>query len=150
MQYNFFRIPVNNSTDAAAELNRFLRTARILAIHREFVTQGESSYWAVAVEYLTGEVPLEKRSQRRKEKLDYKELLNPEDFALYARLRDWRKQTGDTEAVPVYTILTNEQMAEIARRRCTTLAALGEISGIGAGRLEKYGQLILEFLKDDQ
>ncbi len=147
MQYKFFRISVNNSSEAEAELNRFLRGPRILAVHREFVTQGESSFWAVAVEYLFGEPPLEKTNPRRREKIDYKEVLEPGDFAVYARLRDWRKQTGDAEAVPVYTILTNEQMAEIARRRCSSLAALGEISGIGAGRLEKYGQQILDLLQ---
>ncbi|GAB6084357.1 hypothetical protein JCM30471_32710 [Desulfuromonas carbonis] len=51
-QWQFFRVPVNNGAEAASEFNRFLRGARVLAVHREFVVQGESSYWALAVEFL--------------------------------------------------------------------------------------------------
>ena len=146
MQYTFFRISVNNSDESAAELNCFMKSQRILAIHREFVFQGESSFWAIAVEYLAGEPALAKSNPRRKEKVDYKEVLSPADFSVYARLRDWRKQTAEKDAVPVYTILTNEQMAEIARKRCPSKSALGEVSGIGAGRLVKFGEQILDLL----
>ena len=147
MQFHFFRIPVNNNDVETEELNRFLSSSRVLAVHREFVLQGESSFWAVAVEYLAGDAAQEKTNFRRKEKIDYKEVLSPPDFAVYVHLRDWRKQIGEKEAVPVYTILTNEQMAEIVRRRCESKTALGGISGIGAGRLEKYGEQIIELLK---
>lgn len=51
MQWAFFRIPVTGG-DEAIELNRFLRSVRVLNIHREFVGQGDGSYWAMSVEYL--------------------------------------------------------------------------------------------------
>ena len=51
MQWAFFRIPVTGG-DEAIELNRFLRSVRVLNIHREFVAQGDGSYWAMSVEYL--------------------------------------------------------------------------------------------------
>jgi ATP-dependent DNA helicase RecQ len=44
----------------------------------------------------------------------------------------------------VYNVFTNEQMAEMARRKTSSLAALGEISGVGAARLEKYGQAFVD------
>ena len=51
MQWAFYRIPVTGS-DQAIELNRFLRTVRVLNCHREFVANGDASFWAMAVEYM--------------------------------------------------------------------------------------------------
>ena len=49
MQWAFFRIPVTGGEEGDS-LNRFLRSVRVLNLHREFVGQGDASYWAVAVE----------------------------------------------------------------------------------------------------
>ena len=49
-----------------------------------------------------------------KQRVDYKEVLSPADFALFAKLRDWRKATAEQEGIPVYAVLTNEQLAAIA------------------------------------
>lgn len=146
MQWAFYRIPVTGS-DQAIELNRFLRTVRVLNCHREFVANGDASFWAMAVEYMP---PVEAAARPARDavatKVDYKTVLPPEDFALFARLREWRKVLANSEAVPVYTIFTNEQLSEMARRRCSSLAALTEIDGIGQGRLDKFGRAALEVI----
>ncbi|WP_197463733.1 HRDC domain-containing protein [Desulfuromonas sp. DDH964] len=147
-QWQFFRVPVNNGAEAAAEFNRFLRGARVLAVHREFVVQGESSYWALAVEFLSEGGVAARRESGKRNKVDWREVLSPEDFALYARLREWRKKVAEEEAVPVYTIFTNEQLAEVAQRRCASAAALAEIDGIGKGRIERYGNNLLAVLNE--
>ena len=76
-----------------------------------------------------------------KNKIDYKDVLKPEEFAVFAKLRDLRKQIAQAEAVPVYTIFTNEQLADMVRAKVTTRAGLGKIDGIGEARVEKYGAL---------
>jgi hypothetical protein len=43
--------------------------------------------------------------------VDYKEVLNEADFAVFSRLRDLRKVIAEKEAVPAYAIFTNEQLA---------------------------------------
>jgi superfamily II DNA helicase RecQ len=117
VQWSFFRIPVTGGAEGE-ELNRFLRTVRVLNLHREFVGQGDASYWAVAVEYLPGEAGSRQgRDSASPARVDFKAILSPEDFALFARLREWRKHEGTSDGVLVYTIFTNEQLAEIARRR---------------------------------
>ncbi|MEZ4599558.1 MAG: HRDC domain-containing protein [Syntrophotaleaceae bacterium] len=149
MQWKFYRIPVNNCDSAEEEFNRFLRGQRVLAVHREFVAQGESSYWALAVEYLPGEKgSAGTRETKRKQRVDYRELLSQQEFVRFAKLREWRKTVAQEEAVPVYTILTNEQLAEIARNACRTLKQLAAIAGIGPGRLEKYGKGILSLMQE--
>ena len=46
--------------------------------------------------------------------------------------------------MPVYAVFSNEQLADIARRRCASLAALGEVEGIGDARLQRYGAAVLQ------
>ena len=41
-------------------------------------------------------------------KVDYKEVLKPDEFEVFSRLREWRKGVAEREGVPVYTVLTNE------------------------------------------
>ena len=71
----------------------------------------------------------------------------PEQFAAFARLRDLRKVMAQAEAVPVYTIFTNEQLAQIVQARATSKSALEQVVGVGDGRVGKYGERILEWLR---
>lgn len=156
MSQHFFAIPALDPHPAQDELNSFCEMHRVVAVEREFVAAGADSFWAVCVVTSTGNGPLpdalksrERRSGARGEssRVDYKTVLDEADFALYAELRAWRKAIAEQEGVPVYTVFSNEQLAEIVRRRVDTLQALGAIDGIGAARLERYGQALLERLR---
>ena len=46
----------------------------------------------------------------------------------------------------MFTIFTNERLAEILHRKCRTLPDLKKIDGIGEARAGKYGELILKEL----
>ena len=105
-----------------------------------------TAFWALAVEYLEGPAPSGPGSgdgRGGKQRVDYKEVLSPADFALFAKLRDWRKATSETEGIPVYAVLTNEQLAAIATKRPETAAQLREIEGIGEAKAGKYGEAVL-------
>jgi hypothetical protein len=79
--------------------------------------------------------------------VDYRERLSPEDFTVFARLRDLRKRMAQAEAVPVYAGFTNDQLARMVQARATSKAALESIAGVGDARIEKYGPRFLDFLK---
>lgn len=146
MQMAFYSVPARGDAGLQEDLNRFLRSHRVLTVHREFVGQGENSFWALAVEYLEGAAPSGPGSgdgRGGKPRVDYKEVLSPEDFALYARLRDWRKAAAERDGVPVYAVLTNEQLAGIAAKRPESLAGLKEIEGLGDAKAGKYGAEVL-------
>ncbi len=66
-----------------------------------------------------------------------------EDQALFDRLKAWRSAEARGQAVPAYVILHDSTLAEIARRKPAGLAALAAIGGIGARKLEKYGEALL-------
>jgi superfamily II DNA helicase RecQ len=147
MQLKLFILPVKNLAAAEGEMNAFLRSHRVLAVKKEFVADGENSFWTFCVEYLesapgvTGGTSLSGRP-----KVDYKEVLKPDEFEVFSRLREWRKGVAEKEGVPVYVVFSNEQLAEMVKKKVSSKAALKEIEGVGDARVEKYGAAVLERL----
>ena len=45
MQIRIFIIPIKNVDHSEIEMNRFLRSHRVLAVKKEFVVDGENSFW---------------------------------------------------------------------------------------------------------
>lgn len=52
MQLAFYALPARGDAGLQEDLGRFFRSHRVLTVHREFVAQGENSFWALSVEYL--------------------------------------------------------------------------------------------------
>jgi len=145
MQLKLFVLPIKNLGAAEAEMTAFLRGHRVLAVKKEFVPDGENSFWTFCVEYLDG-FGVGALPPGGRPKIDYKEVLKPEEFELFSRLRDWRKTVAEKEGVPVYVVLSNEQLAEMVRRRVSNKSQLKEIEGVGEARIEKYRAALLERL----
>ncbi|MCP5197408.1 MAG: HRDC domain-containing protein [Gammaproteobacteria bacterium] len=146
MHLRFFTIPIHGGDEAAAELNRFLGAHRILSIDRSLVQDGVNSAWALCVRFESAEERT--LPSKRSSKIDYREMLNEQDFAVFAKLRTLRKELAEAEGIPVYAVLTNEQLAEIVQRRIQSATALREIAGIGEARVEKYGESVLRLLRE--
>ncbi|MBN9472873.1 MAG: ATP-dependent DNA helicase RecQ [Bordetella sp. SCN 67-23] len=70
--------------------------------------------------------------------------LPPEAEALFTALRTWRGEVARSHGVPAYVIFHDATLREIALARPASLTELGAISGVGARKLEAYGQEILE------
>jgi superfamily II DNA helicase RecQ len=98
-----------------------------------WVEQGASSFWSFCVDYLERPVGAGASDSiaGRRGKIDYKEILAAAEFNLFSQLRDLRKQIAQAEAVPVYTVFTNEQLAQMVRTKAITKAALEQIAGVG-------------------
>jgi len=144
MQLKLFIVPVKNLSIPEGEMNAFLRSHRVLAVRKEFVGDGENSFWTFCVEYLESAPAGIAAPGSKLPKVDYKELLQPEEFEVFSRLREWRKTMAEKESVPVYVVFTNEQLAEMVKKRVSTKAGLKEIEGVGDARVEKYGAAVLE------
>ena len=142
MPFKFFVISVRDDGSSAEELNSFLQSHRVLSVDRKWVDQGLDSFWSICVDYHVGGTDGGSRSKRSRSK-DYKDILSPEDFSHYAVLRELRKELAEKEGVPVYTIFTNEQLAQIVQAKPLSKTELKSIEGIGDARTEKYGESIL-------
>lgn len=124
--------------------NEFVAAHRVLSVDRQLITAGASPAWAVCVTYTGGS---EELMPKKAPRVDYKQVLSEEDFAVYAKLRDLRKSMADHDAVSVYAIASNEQLAAMVTQRVSTVEAFGEIDGMGPARLGKYAGQLLDVLR---
>jgi len=100
-------------------------------------------YLEVKPETMSGE----QRPTKFRNRIDYREVLDPEAFARFAQLREFRKRLAQEEGIPVYTVFTNAQLAEIAKNRIVTKNGMEKVDGIGGARLSKYGDALIRFLE---
>ena len=147
MALRFFVVPVRDSGAFQEELNAFLAGHKVVSIQRQLIDQGIDSFWAICVDYLT-QTPDDKAANANlsRSRVDYKAILPAEEFAVFSRLRDLRKELAQAEAVPVYALFTNEQLAQMVQRRCHSKSDLSEIDGIGETKIEKYAERLLPLL----
>ncbi len=75
---------------------------------------------------------------------------DPANDSLFERLRAWRAETAKSQAVPPYVIFHDTVLRDIAAVRPSGLEALGEIRGVGASKLERYGDAILKILTTEK
>ncbi|TKS54719.1 DNA helicase RecQ [Luteimonas yindakuii] len=66
------------------------------------------------------------------------------DQPLFEALRAMRGRLAREQNVPAYVIFHDATLREIAAQRPKSLPALGGIGGIGAGKLERYGEAVLD------
>ena len=69
--------------------------------------------------------------------------LSAEDRELFERLRAWRAETAKAASVPAYVVFPDTTLAAIAQHRPATPDELFAISGVGAKKLETYGDAVL-------
>ena len=67
---------------------------------------------------------------------------------VFHALREWRKGIAKQHGVPAYTVFHDATLEEIARRLPASLDGLRGISGIGATKLERYGEPLLKVVRE--
>ena len=64
-------------------------------------------------------------------------------------LRKWRHATAREHGVPAYVVFHDSTLEAIAASRPGTLDDLRGISGIGAKKLEQYGEALLKMATEN-
>ena len=80
-----------------------------------------------------------RRARRAREAM----ALSPADQPLFEALRAWRAAEAKAQHVPPYVIFHDRTLIEIAASRPGSRAALGQIGGVGEGKLARYGEGVL-------
>ena len=83
----------------------------------------------------------------REEKSATMDSVDPTARALWARLRAWRTEAAKTHGVPAYVVFHDATLAELVRLHPKTKNELREVPGIGARKLESYGDELLMILR---
>ena len=69
------------------------------------------------------------------------------DASLLAALKAWRLEQARQQAVPPYVVFHDRTLIEIASTCPADLEALSQVGGVGAAKLERYGQAVLQVLR---
>ncbi|MBF4563563.1 DNA helicase RecQ [Plantibacter sp. VKM Ac-2876] len=70
--------------------------------------------------------------------------LEPAAAELFQALRAWRAGVAKEQGVPAYIVFGDATLREVATAKPDSLGALDGISGIGAKKLDAYGQALIE------
>ena len=145
MQIQLFSIAADDY-EGMAELNRFLRTNRVLEVQQEFVSTQQGAYWCFCVRYLLSKPTANavRSSAQRKEKTDYKKTLDEKTFGVFSKLRLYRKEIAKNDAVPAYAVFTDAELVQIAALKELSPQKIQSIKGIGAKRVEKYADQLIK------
>ena len=76
-------------------------------------------------------------------------LVSEEDAPLLSALKAKRRALAEAQRAPAYVIFPDRTLIEMAEKRPLTLDDMAKISGVGAKKLERYGQTFLTVIRGD-
>lgn len=147
MQIKVLSVPVSGDEGMNEELNRFLRTHKVLQVEQQLVTDASGSYWTFCIRYVDVAT---KVSPEKKERIDYRTVLSAEDFGKFSKLRVIRKAIATEESIPAFAVFTDEELAGIAQLKELSLKSMQSVKGIGEKKCEKYGERFIKEMTDEK
>ena len=112
MQIKIYSIPVFGSNGLEEEVNRFLRSHRILQVERCFCADN-GGYWAIFVEY--ADYAPDSVPANRKERVDVLKSLTEAERQRFEALRVRRKEIASSNNIPAYMVFTDAELAQLAK-----------------------------------
>lgn len=80
-------------------------------------------------------------------KVDWRDVLNPSQFAVYDFLRKTGKEIGDKTEIPLYGILSNEQLALMSQNPPKTKEDFLKIKGVNEQKYKQFGEIFLSAIQ---
>lgn len=146
-QYSSFFISPFGEKSVTDELNAFLRSHRIVNVEKRLIDGERGTGWVFLVEYGSDS---KNTSGPASPRIDYREVLNPAEYALFDTLRKLRKTLSEKAGLPVYAVFTNDQLAAMVKKPPKTAKDLLAIAGIGEARVKQYGAAFLEVFATEE
>ena len=75
-----------------------------------------------------------------------KSLVSDEDAPLLSALKAKRRALAEQQKVPAYIVFNDKTLIEMVERRPATLDEMASVGGVGAKKLESYGQAFLSVI----
>jgi ATP-dependent DNA helicase RecQ len=124
---------------------------------RGFISTDHEAHGALVIEesarpVLKGELKIEfrrdpKSSGRKRQAREANEAwASPEEETLFQALRAERLRLAREQGVPPYVIFHDSSLREMARRRPSSMAELGDIPGFGSAKVARYGAAFLAII----
>ncbi len=136
---SFFVSPFGEES-VCDDLNRFLTSHRIVNVEKRLIDGERGTGWLFLVEY-GSEIKTQGQNNQR---IDYREVLNEQQYAFFEKLRQFRKTLAEQQGVPVYAVFTNEHLAGMSKKPPKTLKDIATLSGVGESRVKQFGEAFLK------
>ncbi len=115
MRITTFFLPFDEPS-AVVPLNELLASSRVLHVERHFVDRAHACGWSIVVTHeaprgavvAPAPAPLAPAAAGRSE-VDYWQVLPPEQFVMFSKLRQLRKDISHRDNVPPYALFNHEQ-----------------------------------------
>ncbi len=146
-QFMTFFISPFSEPSSHAELNIFLKSHRIINVEKRLIDGERGTGWVFLVEYSDNE-GTKSSYNNTSSKVDWREVLPPQQFAIYELLRAKRKEISDNTRIPVYGIFSNEQLALMAQNPPKNKDEFLKIKGINEAKCKQWGETFLKVIKD--
>ena len=166
MKCKTFKIHLSEDAQSLAEakLNKFLET---VAVRQTFASVVGDEYWSILVFYedaasgaqfqvqddfpVRAAAPVKSSAGKASEAekpAPEPIILTPEQENKFNLLKHWRNERANQDGLPPYMIAQNESLMQIAAANIETVEDFLGIKGFGEKRAQKYGEEILEILKE--
>lgn len=145
MQIKIISVPVVGGEAQNEELNKLLRSKKVVEMRQELVTTTDPPMWCYSVKYVEDYSPFQYKG-----KIDYKEVLSPEGFARFSRMREIRKRLSDEQGVRPYIIFTDAELAALSEFEPLTREHMLSVKGIGKQKVEKYAGYFIQDSPPDE
>jgi superfamily II DNA helicase RecQ len=116
-------------------------------VDKELAVSGDMTYWTFCVQYLLP--PLTTPVGERKDKVDYKTILDENQFKVFSVLRKCRKAIAEEDAIPAFAVFVDSELAEMAKQTELTVKAIASINGVGKQRVDKFAQRMLDKIYEE-
>lgn len=128
----------HHSAKEVSNLMEFMISQELLAVE-------QGSFPTIYVPDGGRDVLLGKRQVLRKGAVVTKQIA--ENDPLFEELRKIRKELADQGGVPPFVIFSDKSLQDMCARRPKTAEEFLEVNGVGANKLEKYGEPFLEAIR---
>lgn len=135
----FFISPFGEGT-VCDELNRFLASHRIVNVEKRLIDGERGTGWLFLVEYGAET----KQQNQNTPRIDYREVLNDQEYAAFEHLRQLRKTIAEQQGIPAYAVFTNEHLAGMVKNPPKTIKDILTINGVGEARAKQFGEAFIK------
>lgn len=126
-------------------LNEFLKDVNIKKSSTSFV-EGNINFWSIIFHYedlIPNKEPIYQNIKRSEVSL---EELTDEEFQLFNQIKDWRTTQSEKEKLPLYMIMTNDNLVQIACHKPQKLEDFYLLKGFGEKKINRYAVDILKII----
>jgi superfamily II DNA helicase RecQ len=144
-QYRSFFVSPFGEDSVCDELNAFLKSHRIVNVEKRLIDGERGTGWLFLVEYGGDN---KNRPSASSPRVDYREILNDQEYALFDKLRQLRRELAEKQGIPVYAVFTNDHLAGMIKSKAASLKDISKLPGAGEARVKQYGEAFLKILAE--